>query len=369
VRSLEERIPAIKTENRLSRNLFRPEIRGTLQPALAAAGAGRIAADTLLVLDLSDVVKPYAAKMEHLAQVRDGSAKVIAKGYWTCHVIGVENGGQEITPMYGALYSQEAEDFVSENDEILKAIRLISTATARRGVWVIDRGGDRRQLYDELVPPAKGLRFLIRQKGDRHLLCGTRKLVTSEIAAHCPRPYATTIVRQETDGERVYHLEFGVRAVRLPEHPEIPLWLVVVTGFGEQPMMLLTNVPMRKNRQILWWAVSAYVTRWRIEETIRFAKQSYQLEDIRVRKYNCLRNMVVLATAAMFFAAVVLGAKAKLDILCAHALKAAKRLFGIPDFRYYAIADGIRELFTRFPRRQSTPTAKKTADQMALFAT
>jgi hypothetical protein len=369
VRSLEERIPAIKTENRLSNNLFRPEIREVLQPALAAAGSSRIGRDTLLVLDLSDVVKPYAEKMEHLAQVRDGSAKEIANGYWTCHVIGVENGGQEITPLYGELYSQEAEDFVSENEEILKAIRQVSGATAGRGIWIIDRGGDRRQLYDELVPPRKGLRFLIRQKGDRHLLCGTRKLSTREIAAQCPLPYATTIVREEKERERTYHLEFGFRAVRLPEYPEVPLWLVVMTGFGEEPLILLTNVPMRKNRTVLWWAVSAYLTRWRIEETIRFAKQSYQLEDIRVLKYNRLRNMVVLVTAAMFFAAVILGTKAKLDILCAHALKAAKRLFGIPDFRYYAIADGIKELLTRFPRRHSPPPTKKTADQLVLFVT
>ena len=61
--------------------------------------------------------------------------------------------------------------------------------------------------------------------------------------------------------------------------------------------------------------------------------------------------MVVLVTCAMFFAAVVLGTKMKLKILASHVLKAAKRLFGIPDFRYYAIADGIKEILTRSPRR------------------
>ena len=34
-----------------------------------------------------------------------------------------------------------------------------------------------------------------------------------------------------------------------------------------------------------------------------------------------------------------------------HLLKAAKRLFGIPDFRLYALADGIRDVCVRSPRR------------------
>jgi hypothetical protein len=41
-RSLEEKIPLIKTENRLSRNLARPNLRLTLQDGLAWQGAKRM---------------------------------------------------------------------------------------------------------------------------------------------------------------------------------------------------------------------------------------------------------------------------------------------------------------------------------------
>ena len=99
---------------------------------------------------------------------------------------------------------------------------------------------------------------------------------------------------------------------------------------------------------------SAYLTRWRIEEAIRFIKQSYDLEDIRVLGYERLRNMVVLVNAVAFFTAVVLGTRIKLEILATHLLKAAKRLFGIPDSRLYALADGIREVCARSPRRSQS---------------
>ncbi len=87
----------------------------------------------------------------------------------------------------------------------------------------------------------------------------------------------------------------------------MPLSLVVVRGLGARLMMLLTNLPMHRNRKVLWWAVPAYLSRWRIEEAIRFIKQSYDFEDIRVLSYERLRNMAVLINAVAFFATVVLG--------------------------------------------------------------
>ena len=348
-RSLEEVIPLIKTETRLSNNLARPELRSHVGDAVLNQASARITDRTLLVLDLSDIAKPYAEKMEYLARVRDGSTGEIANGYWLCQVVGVENEDKAIIPLYSELYSQEAPDFVSENEEIKTAIAKVSAACGKRGVWVIDRGGDRGELYDPLL--AGGHSFIIRNTGARHLLSGQRKVETAQLAESCPMMYATNIVREEKGKEVPLRLDYGFIPVRLPNHPDTPLWLVVVQGFGAKPMALLTNLPMRKNRKTLWWVVSAYLTRWRVEEAIRFIKQSYDLEDVRVLTYDRLRNMVVLVNAVAFFTAVVLGAKIKLEILATHLITASKRLFGIPDFHLYAIADGIREVCARSPRR------------------
>ena len=52
---------------------------------------------------------------------------------------------------------------------------------------------------------------------------------------------------------------------------------------------------------------------------------------------------MVLVTAAAYFAAVYLGLRIKLRVLAGHVLRASKCVFGIPDFRLYALADGIRQ--------------------------
>jgi hypothetical protein len=252
------------------------------------------------------------------------------------------------------LWSQDAPDFNSENDQIVSLVEKVRQATKGEGIILFDRGGDRREL---LVPWSKDstCRYMIRQRGDRHLLYKRTARSGLELADICKTPYATTILREKEGEERAYFIHFGFLPVRLPECPNRPLWLVVVKGFGDKPLMILTTEPMRRNRKTLWWVVEAYVTRWRVEDTIRFIKQSYDFEDVRVLTYQRLKNMAVLVLSASYFAAVWLGTRTKLHILAMHAMNAAKRIFGIPDFRYYALADGIRNIFKRIGKGPLRP--------------
>jgi hypothetical protein len=286
--------------------------------------------------------------MEYLGKVRDGSDKEIVDGYWTCNVVGTEIEGSEIVPLVGRLYSCESPEFTSENQEILAVMDRVSSATKKRGIWVIDRGGDRKSL---IVPMLRnGYRFLIRLIGDRNLLWAGKEVLAEEIAKECPMLYAETVVKVEDGREKVYHLEFGYRKVMFPGRQE-PLGLLVVRGFGFEPMILLTTEPLRRSRKVLWRMVRAYIRRWAIEETIRYIKQSYELEDVRVLNYRSLQNIMPLVWAAAYFAAVLLDTASKLKVMAGYVLKAAKRVFGIPEFHYYCIADGLTSIFMRYPGR------------------
>ena len=63
-------------------------------------------------------------------------------------------------------------------------------------------------------------------------------------------------------------------------------------------------------------------------------------------KYQRLKNLVVLVTAAAYFAATFLGQKMKLRIPSEKLLIISQRFFGIPPFRFYALADGIRRILS-----------------------
>lgn len=339
-RALNEPIPIKKTVERLSRQLANPTLWAALTNRLLELAAPRVRESTLLILDLSDVHKKYAQKMEHLATVWDGSEKTKNRGYSTLHVVAAETTSAQIVPLYGRLFSPRAPEYTSENVELRQAIRQVAEKTRKRGLWLLDRGGDRRYLYDYLLP--EGLRFVIRLRGDRTLVTD-RPAAARELARSCPMVFHEFIAREETSQEKPLCLEVGYRKVRLPGR-QAELTLVVVKGFGEEPLMLLTNLRLTRSRKAIWHVVAAYLTRWRIEETLRFIKQSYQLEDIRVLRYVRLQNMLAILMAVVYFTAVYLGIKLKLRVLAGHLVKAARRVFGIPAFRLYALADGIKHL-------------------------
>ena len=367
-RSLGEEIPVKKTQYRLCRQLGRQGLGSQVMDKICRMGARSVEKKTLLVLDISDITKRYARRMEYMARVRDGSQKCLGNGYWTLSVIATDVGKPELVPLYNHLYSQRSPDYTSENTEIRRAIRRVTKHTDRRGVWVLDRGGDRGEIFEEIRK--QRLSFIIRLKKTRDLVYRRGKHLVEDLAAVCPMTHAEHIVRQEKGKETIYDLEFGALPVKLPGHEE-PLTLVVVRGFGQEPMTLLTSLRVTRGRKSIWWVISAYLTRWRIEETIRFIKQSYQVEDIRLLTYVRLQNMMAILLAVAYFAMVYLGFRIKLRVIAGNVIKAARRLFGTPDFRFYALADGIRELL--FGRQNGlerlNPLLNTKDNQLRLFET
>ena len=307
-------------------------------------GSRRVHQETLLIIDPTELTKTYAKKMEYLGPVWDGSRKEIRDGYSMYTVSACDRGKHRVVPLYQALVSALGPDFVSDNDQVLRGVDRVRAHTKDRGIWVMDRGGDRELLLKPFMD--RGMRFLVRMRGDRHVVYRGRTREMRMVAEGCSLPYAETIVRVDEGKEKVYTLSYGYRPVRLPGRDE-QLHLVVVAGLGKKRMLLLTNLPMRKNRQVLWEVVEAYLTRWRVEDTIRFVKQSYHLEDIRVLTYRRLQNLAALVLAASYFAAVHLGQRLRVSVLAGRVLKAAKRIFGIPAFHCYAVADGIAALLRR----------------------
>ena len=345
-RQLESRVSLKKIEERFSRQLIKPRIWGYMHQRILSLASTRVKDHTLLVLDLSDVKKKYARKMEYLTQVHDGSEGEITDGYWTNQVIATEVGSNEITPLYMALYSQDSPDFTSENDEILAAIDQVGEAVQNRGIWVIDRGADRNAIFEPLLQKQRD--FIIRMVGSRDLIY-KGNVVRSLWLAHASwLPHKTSIAKVIDGKEVIFNLSFGFVSVQLPDM-DAPLNMVVVKGLGSKPMMLLTTLKIGSSKKDVWFIVQAYLKRWSVEETIRFIKQTYDLENIRVLKYARLQNMMALLLAVFYFAAGVLDQNQKLMIMTGHILKCAKRVFGIPDFKYYALGDGLRNIFSHFP--------------------
>ena len=343
VRALKEEITPKKVEDRLSRMLSSEGLEGGLHDVIAAEGARKVHQDTLIILDPSDVQKPYAKKMEHLAKVWDGSKGEVGDnlGYWGCMAVACERGGRRPVPLHFRLWSADSPGFVSENEEVEGIVKTVSKHTKRRGIYVYDRGGDNIEFYRFLL--SMGLDFIVRLK-ERYVKSWKRKVMCGELAWQCRMLYREVVEFDHHGEEKRVTIEFGAVPVRLPDIPGRLLHMVVVRGFGKQPMMLLTTLAKNTSRDALWQVVEGYITRWRIEDTIRYAKRSYNLEDIRLFKYGKLKAMAAVVLATMYFSMAWIGNSQKHEVIARSVARMSFRIHDVPEFHFYAIADGTSDI-------------------------
>jgi len=357
-RSLNEPIPLIKTEDRLSRNLDDRDFTEEINNQICRLGSKKVLDDMVIAIDPGDIRKRYASRMECLCKIRDGSEHEIGNGYWLAKAVAADIEHKKVIPLYLEAYSQEAKGFLSENDQLFKVIDTVGATMGNKGIYAIDRGGDRGKLYEKFLEKGKEKRFVIRLTQQRDLIHkGIRKNCLL-VATHLPCPYQTVIIKYEDGKEEKTTVSYNVLPVKLPGYAH-PLFFVVVKGFGKVPMMLLTSCPVNiKSKESIWRIVEIYLTRWKCDESFRYIKQCYNLEDIRVRHYTSIRNVVVLILAVTYFAAVCLGDNLKLKMLVERIYLVSKRFFGVPTFFNYAIADGLYNLL--FPDKTGIKMIQKT---------
>ena len=81
-----------------------------------------------------------------------------------------------------------------------------------------------------------------------------------------------------------------------------------------------------------------------------FSKQAYNLEDIRLLRYRHLKNMAAIVLATAYFCMTWIGNSDKRTLIAKAITDASLRIHELPEFHFYAIAEGIRMLLSRCGR-------------------
>jgi len=286
-RALKEPILLKKTIERLSRGLrdFTMDDQQKLLDNYTQKIQKNIDNRTVYVIDLSEMTKPYSEKLEGLALVRDGSTGELEKGYWTFEVAALTAGTKTPLPVYDRVYSAVEDSFISEGDEVLRGLRYVSHTFGRQGIRALDRGFDALTYYEYFLK-AREL-FIIRAKKNRDVRFKSETKNILEVANLFKGKYRIDF--KDKKGNPI-SCKIAVIPVSLPKHPNVPLHLIAVYGFGKEPMLLMTNL-QRDDKRLANTIVKVYLMRWRIEEYFRFKKQQYALEDFRVRSLNAIRTL------------------------------------------------------------------------------
>lgn len=244
----------------------------------------RLYVDSLFIVDLSDLAKPYAKKMENLALVRDGDKGRLVPGYWCMEVYCLDKEGI-IWPVILWPYSLEADGQLSENAQVLDILWQLDEFFGEGfGIYIYDRGFDRLSLIEPFL--ASKRHFIIRQRGDRMVVLDNGvRIVLRDLVEHL-------------FAQSGYWLVY--KKVYLPENPK-PLYVVAYRTAGyDEPVILLSDMVAEDSGMALkirnW-----FIRRWDCETSVEFLKSRIGLERFAVRKYKSMQRLIFLASLAMGF--------------------------------------------------------------------
>jgi len=339
-RKLNEKIALDKTVERLSRNLMNFEDAETLTENYMNTVKAHFDESTVLLVDDSDIAKPYSQKLEGLCRVKDGSTGEFADGYWFAGVSALTANHKQPIPVYSRVYSSTEEGYAGNNTETLKSLKFMSKHFPKTNIRAFDRGYDGSYIFDYLIRSEEN--FIVRSVGKRHCIYKGETVAVSALASKFKGKYK---LKHKTREGREVNCKISILPIFLPKYPDVPLSLVICRGFGKEPLMLLTN--LSNDDQRLGVTISkVYLMRWRIEEYYRFKKQGFGFEKFLVRSLDSIRNLDMFLSVAIGYIG-MLSEKVDYSIEVMHVIHASKRLYGLARFTFYAISDGLTEIFSK----------------------
>ena len=339
-RSLKEGITLKKTVERISNGLAGFAQGSLLMDNYVQVVKTSVGKNALLLVDNSDVTKPSSRALEGLCRVYDGSTGEIRDGYPTLEITALSPKHKMPIPVYSRIYSTKEPGFVSEPEETLKGLRYITQHFGRAGVRVMDRGYDSERyieyFFEETEP------FVIRCNKNRNVQYKDKVMNIMELATRYKGKYGMKYTDKKG---KIHDCKISMIPIRIPAFPDNTLNLVVVYGFGQEPMLLISN--MKNNDKRLVLAITkVYLMRWRIEEYYRFKKQQFEFEDFRVRSLNAIKTLQLMLSMLIGLLG-MLSEKADESLFVMNLIHVSKRLYGIKNkndrlkFLYYTIADAF----------------------------
>lgn len=279
--------------------------------AIARREVERLNPSPLVVaLDPVNLEKPYTRSLEGVSTVMKSTPpgpkgdKRLTSGYPAITATIVNLPQPLIT--YAQWFSYVADDFISENRHLRRAIRTTRALFPSRELcFVGDAGLDDRKIF-EWVGSAKA-QFIFRSCQDRrvevynHRLDRWEQELLYHLTGSVPLEIEVKASFTHARRVRVARMGLGWLKIRLVGEQQ-PLWALVAHDLDEdEDVVLITNIPIQGGKD----AVAVY-RMWRlrpqIEHIYRFDQEDgLDVENMRVQTLERMRRMFVLVLLAALF--------------------------------------------------------------------
>lgn len=296
--------------------------------------------EPVIHIDDSDVVKPDGYKFEALGIVRDGSESsssknVYKKGYHITEACVLTNSNHPVS-IFSRIHSSSEKDYKSVNTFTFQAMEQ-GAALFGKATFAMDRGYDDNKMF--LKMDKLGQDYVIRLRSNRKLLYHNKWTPATELCSRRKGKVKTNVFYKGKDHEAyLSHVKVQITASKKD------IYLVLVYGITEHPMMLATNKEINSKGDVVKVA-RTYFSRWKIEEYFRSKKQLFQFENFRVRKLKAINALNFYITLCMAFLAMI-SMEPETNALKAAMIESAAPIKEKVFFCYYRLAKGIRGILS-----------------------
>jgi len=334
VDQLHEDSKKINSVERLTRHLNKGTPKKALSSYLSAIRKW-IPDKPVIHIDDSNIVKPDGYKFEALGIVRDGSKStdtknVYQKGYHVTEACALTKNNHPVS-IFSEIHSSREKSFTSINDVTFSAMER-GAALLGRATFVMDRGYDDNKMFlklDELEQD-----YVIRLTARRKLYFHRKWVPATQLRNQRKGKIKTPLIyKGKRHDAYLSHVKVQITASRKD------IYLVLVYGITDHPMMLATNKEIKSKEDVIAVA-KLYFSRWRIEEYFRCKKQMFQFENFRVRKLTAINALNFYITLCMAFLAHI-SMKPETSALKVSIIQKADPIKEKVHFCYYRLAKGI----------------------------
>ena len=201
----------------------------------------------------------------------------------------------------------------------------------------MDRGYDDNKMFLKL--DSLNQEYVIRLKSNRKLLYHNKWTFATELRNRRKGKIKTNVFYKGKSHEAyISHIKVQITASRKD------IYLVLVYGITEHPMMLATNKEIKSKEDVIKVA-RTYFSRWKIEEYFRCKKQMFRFENFRVRKLRTINALNFYITLCMGFLA-HMSMKSEINALKVSIIQKADPVKAKVFFCYYRLAKGIRGILS-----------------------
>jgi len=299
--------------------------------------------DRMIAVDLGDITKLYARKMPQLSTVRDGSTGELKKGWWLLEAEALTGAKhQRHVPLWLELFTIGKRKYQSIWTVIENAVRSMVERIGPGGTWLFDRGFDNWRFFQFLA--GESVDFVIRANARRRVkdLSDGRTRTLGTLAQRALK--SAPMLWKRKYASRACLLKVGYAAFEIPQTAQ-RLSLVVVEGFGKNPLLLVTSRTVQSAEQAVALA-KAYLKRWGVEEAGRLIKQVFDLENLRVLTWNGLQKLV---WCALWACGLLCQLRFQAKRAYSQWLKIYPSFGKEPAFSYYRLAGAVRYLLQPIP--------------------